>query len=181
MQYVGQHYISCSLLDKGKCMGLFDKFKKEKTKTFEDEFVDVQEGMISLCEELAGDTAVDEICIYGSIEDGALSFNAFYLTQGKCVTASKISSEHTTIKQFLREGCDDLIRLSEVCKEYNRPVPTELRLRYKTASRRLDTHYEYDPICTLENNKLPSDIFKSWKESVEKAYEQRATETTERA
>ena len=34
-------------------MGLFDKFKKKKTKTFKDEFMDAQEGMIALCEALA--------------------------------------------------------------------------------------------------------------------------------
>ena len=160
-------------------MGLFDKFKKNKSnpqgahsgkqsKCFEDAFMDVQEGMVALCEELAGNAAVDEICIHGSIEDGALSFNAFYITQGKVLTASKISKDVNLIKQFLREGCNDLERLSEVCKEHDRPVPTELRLRYKTASRSLDSHYEYNPICTLENDMLPSDVFRSWKESVER-------------
>ena len=150
-------------------MGLFDKFKKEKPKVFEDAFMDVQEGMIALCEEMAGDTAVDEIYIYGSIEEGTTSYNAFYRIQEKIVTASKISNDMNMVKQFLREGSNDLIRLSEVCMEYDRPVPTELRLCYKTASRSLDTHYEYDPICTQQNDKLPSDVFREWKESVEKS------------
>ena len=151
-------------------MGLFDKFRKEKIKTFEDDFMDVQEDMIALCEELAGDNAVDEIFVYGSIEMGAVSFNAFYLMGGSVVTASKISCDLALIKEFLRQGADDLLRLTEVCNVYNKPVPTEIRLRYTTEDKHLDVHYEYEPICTPETDTLPNEVFQEWRESVEKGY-----------
>ena len=160
-------------------MGLFDKFKKKPIKQnqlesnnlkkcFEDEFMDVQEGMIALCEELASGKDIDEIFVYGSIEEDAVSFNAFYRVQNNTVTASKLSSDIEMTKQFLREGCNDLVCLSEICNEHDKPVPTELRLRYNTGNKHLDTHYEYKPICTINNNLLPSDVFSSWVESVRK-------------
>lgn len=158
-------------------MGLFDMFKKKtveegtrKTppKVFEDCFMEVQEEMIALCLELAEGVSVDAIYAYGSIETKAASFNAFYLSDGKVLTASKIVNDVAMIKQFLRLGTGDLLRLSDVCKEHNRPVPTELRLVYNVGKKSLDTHYEYNSICNPENGILPSDVFMEWKDSVEK-------------
>ena len=141
------------------------------SKVFEDCFMDVQEEMVALCEELAEGTAFEEVYIYGSIEADATSFNAFYLTHGKVITASKLSNDISMVRQFLRLGSSDLEKLSAVCKTYNRPVPTEIRMRYITSSKKLDTHYEYESICNVENDLLPSDVFMAWKESVEKEIE----------
>ena len=158
-------------------MGLFDIFKKKTVekevsksspKVFEDFFMEVQEEMIALCLEYVKGISVDVIYAYGSIETKAASFNAFYLSEGKVLTASKIRNDVAMIKQFLRLGTDDLLRLSEVCKEHNRPVPTELRLVYNVGNKSLDTHYEYNSICNPENGILPSDVFMEWKDSVEK-------------
>ena len=175
-------------------MGLFDKFKKKETeplkfreepkkkkdavvaksqtpRVFEDCFMDIQTDMVALCVEFAGDHPVDEIYIYGSIEAQAVSFNAFYVTQGKVLTTSKLSNDISMVKQFLRLGSSDLEKLSEVCKTYNRPVPTELRLRYITSSKKFDSHYEYKSICNIENNIFPSDVFMAWIKSIEEEIE----------
>ena len=49
----------------------------EVKKVFEDEFMEVQSGLISLCIEFLGENKVDNIYAYGSIEDGRYSFNVF--------------------------------------------------------------------------------------------------------
>lgn len=43
---------------------------------FEDEFMDAQSQIISLCVEFAGNRA-DKVYAYGSIEESSISFNAF--------------------------------------------------------------------------------------------------------
>ena len=139
----------------------------ERKKVFEDAFMDVQEGLIALCMELAGDVPVDDVYVYGSIEENAYSFNAFYVRQGQVLATHKVNEDLPIIKQFLQIGTHDLVRLEEVCREYDRPVPTELKLHYVVGGG-LDAHYEYDPVCGSGSGRSPADVFRSWRESVEK-------------
>ena len=139
----------------------------EKKKVFEDAFMEVQEGLIALCMEFAGDVPVDDVYAYGSIEDGAYSFNAFYVRQGQVLPTHKINEDLPFIRQFLQIGTQDLVRLEEVCREYDRPVPTELKLHYVVGGG-LDAHYEYKSICGSGSGRSTADVFRSWRESVEK-------------
>ena len=136
-------------------------------KVFEDAFMEVQEGLIALCMELAGNVPVDEVYAYGSIEDDAYSFNAFYVKKGQIFPTHKINEDLPTIKQFLQIGTHDLVRLEEVCKEYDRPVPSELKLHYVVGGG-LDAHYEYESICNAENGLSPTTVFRNWRDSIEK-------------
>ena len=160
--------------------GLFKKKNKEtikaeeskphdsgKKKVFEDAFMEIQEGLIALSMELAGSVPVDEIYVYGSLEDGAYSFNAFYVKKGQVLPTHKINEDLPTIKQFLQLGSHDLIRLEEVCREYDRPVPNELKLHYIVGGG-LDAHYEYESICGPESGISPTDVFRNWRERVAK-------------
>ena len=148
-----------------------DKTEKQmpgEKKAFEDAFMEVQEGLLALCMEFAGDAAVDEVYAYGSIEDDAYSFNAFYVKQGEVLPTHKINEDLPTIRQFLQIGTQDLVRLEKVCREYGRPVPAELRLHYTVDGGHLDAHYEYDPVCGAGSGISPAQVFRSWRESVEK-------------
>lgn len=160
--------------------GLFKKKDKEavkaeektmpengKKKVFEDAFMEVQKGLIALCMELAGGVPVDDVYAYGSIEENAYSFNAFYVKKGQVIPTHKVNEDLVTIKQFLQIGTHDLVRLEEVCREYGRPVPTELKMHYVVGGG-MDAHYEYDPICGAESGLSPATVFRSWRESVEK-------------
>lgn len=55
--------------------------KRRMGKVFEDEFMDIQVQMITLCLEFVGNEA-DKIYIYGSIEENSISFNAFLKYKG---------------------------------------------------------------------------------------------------
>ena len=152
-----------------------DKTEKQmpgEKKVFEDAFMEVQEGLLALCMEFAGDAAVDEVYAYGSIEDDAYSFNAFYVKQGEVLPTHKINEDLPTIRQFLQIGTQDLVRLENVCREYGRPVPAELRLHYTVDGGHLDAHYEYGSVCSKESGLSPMLVFREWRESVEKELEQ---------
>ena len=142
----------------------FGLFKK---KVFEDAFMEIQEGLIALCMELAGNVPVDEVYAYGSIEDNSYSFNAFYVKQGQVVPTHKINEDMQTIQQFFRLGSHDLVKLEEVCKEYGKPVPNELKLHYIVGGG-LDAHYEYKSICNAESGLSPATVFLNWRDSVQK-------------
>ena len=156
----------------------YDPDTVEKTmtgerKVFEDAFMEIQEGMLSLCTEFAGDTIVDEIYVYGSIEEDAYSFNAFYVKHGQVLATHKINPDLQTIRQFLNIGAMDLVRLAETCRDYGRPVPTELRLHYTFDGGHLDAHYEYESVCNPENRLSPTKVLHDWQDSVEKAIQQK--------
>ena len=50
-------------------------------RVFEDEFMDAQSRIISLCVEFAGNRT-DKVYAYGSIEESSISFNAFFKIDG---------------------------------------------------------------------------------------------------
>ena len=51
-------------------------------KIFEDEFMDIQSQIISLCLELV-ESKASKVYAYGSIEENSISFNAFFEIDGK--------------------------------------------------------------------------------------------------
>ena len=148
-----------------------DKSEKPATgekKAFEDAFMEIQEGLLALCMEFAGDAAVDEVYAYGSIETDAYSFNAFYVKQGQVLPTHKINEDLPTIRQFLQIGTQDLVSLEKVCREYGRPVPADIRLHYTVDGGHLDAHYEYESVCGPESGISPAKVFRDWEESVKK-------------
>lgn len=86
-------------------------------KVFEDEFMDIQVQMISLCLEFVGNE-VDKIYVYGSIEENSISFNAFFEIQGDLKTTNKIVSDTDVVWDFLDLGESDLEKMQEVCRRY---------------------------------------------------------------
>ena len=61
---------------------------------FEDEFMDAQSQIISLCVEFAGNRA-DKVYAYGSIEESSISFNAFFKIDGQIKTTNNIAADRT--------------------------------------------------------------------------------------
>ena len=57
-------------------------------KKFEDEYMELQASLISLCLELINNK-VDKVYAYASIEEESRAFNAFYMVQGKILTLNQ--------------------------------------------------------------------------------------------
>lgn len=70
---------------------------------FEDEFMDVQSTIISLCLELVAGNA-DKVFAYGSLEEKSTSFNAFYVIGGKVTTINKLNISMDTLWSFLHSA-----------------------------------------------------------------------------
>ena len=79
-------------------------------KSFEDEFLEIQTQIISLCVEFAENKA-DKVYAYGSIEENSISFNAFFNIDGKIKTTNQIATDTDMIWDFLDLGQSDLEKL----------------------------------------------------------------------
>ena len=72
-------------------------------RVFEDEFMDAQSRIISLCVEFAGNRT-DKVYAYGSIEESSISFNAFFKIDGQIKTTNNIAADPDAIWDFLDLG-----------------------------------------------------------------------------
>ena len=111
-------------------------------RVFEDEFMDAQSRIISLCVEFAGNRT-DKVYAYGSIEESSISFNAFFKIDGQIKTTNNIAADPDAIWDFLDLGEADLEKIRQICIHYEKPVPTELRMIYDCKSGKIDTEYKY--------------------------------------
>ena len=66
---------------------------------FEDKFMDLQSGLISLCLEVT-ENKVDKIFAYASIEKDGLMFNAFFKMNNKVETLNTLGIDKTLRREF---------------------------------------------------------------------------------
>lgn len=112
---------------------------------FEDEFMDAQSQIISLCVEFAGKRA-DKVYAYGSIEKSSISFNAFFKIDDQIKTTNNIVPDTDAVWDFLDLGESDLEKISQICIHHGKPVPTELKMIYDCKSGKMDTAYKMEEI-----------------------------------
>lgn len=139
------------------------------TKVFEDEFMEVQAGLISLCLEFAGRARkdVDLVYAYCYLEDGDTSFNVFYECNGKLLRADQFGLGMLTL-DFLMIGMQDLQEIRKVCDNHNQPIPTEMRLVYTPKTNRFKADISYDVICPLNSDLECGEVFDAWFEEEKK-------------
>lgn len=138
-------------------------FELHKPKTiFEDEFMDLQSGLIALCLEVLEGKQADKIFAYGSNEKKSKSFNAFFEVNGEIKTLSKMGIRNDLVSQFLKLGTHDLMRLDEIGAKYNMRVPTELKLYYDVSSGQFNAEYRYEEICSSRTGKAAGEVFLEW-------------------
>lgn len=94
---------------------------------FEDDFMDIQAGLVSLALEAVGDTDVDDVYIYGSIEGGMTSFNVFFRVDGSIRYLHEVVDDQSIVLQVLDLGTGDLGRLRDLCLTSGRDCPTQIR------------------------------------------------------
>lgn len=141
-------------------------------KEFEDKFMDIQAGMISLCLEYVGGQA-DKVYIYGIAED-FYEFNVFYKI-GKHYSRKHLvndyipESSHVDIglqRSLLKYGIEYTRKIVELCKEYNREHPTEMWLIYDVQKNSLDSRYSYEGRYDKDEELIPRLEFDKWFEEV---------------
>ncbi|HEL1613175.1 TPA: hypothetical protein TXL52_001245 [Streptococcus suis] len=142
-------------------------------KTFEDQFMDIQIGMVSLAMEYVQGQA-DKVFIYG-IADSLYSFNLFYSIHGHIVHKHQINdffldTEQTVDvdlqSQLLKLGVADIKKLKEFCLENERGYPTEIWITYDVKSNSLDAKYNYEARYENDEDLIPRLEFEKWFEEV---------------
>ena len=131
------------------------------SKIFEDEFMELQSGLISLCLELTKGK-VDKVFAYCSNEKKSKSFNAFFEVDGEIKTLNLMGVSIQLVDQFLDIGIDDVMKLDTIGSKYNRPVPTELKLYYDVLTKKFQAEYKYEAVCGATTGKSAGEVFMEW-------------------
>ena len=135
-------------------------------KIFEDEFMDLQADYVSLCLE-AMEGIADEIFIYISNEATCHMFHTFCRVKGQIKTIDQLFPPSLQ-RDLLLIGTEDVDKFNKLCKQYDTPAPTEIKLHYWVKSNSLDAHFKYDPVCSGDCGFGPVDVFDAWVEEERK-------------
>lgn len=143
------------------------------SQTFEDELMDVQSSLVSLCleatEHVGREVDVRLVYIYASLEEGMASFNVFFrLADGSLPALDELVTDDDLYSQVCGLAYDDLDRLKEACSEFGGPCPTEVRGRYDAVGGGYTSRYSYEPKVGREDGEgqSPSVIFRAWLDAV---------------
>ena len=131
------------------------------SRVFEDEFMDLQTGLISLCLEVT-QGKVDKVFAYGSNEKKSTMFNAFFEVNGEIKTLNMLGVSKELAFQFLGLGLEDLEKLNAIGAKYNRPIPTELKLYYDVRAKKFKSEYKYEEVCSARTGKSAGEVFNEW-------------------
>jgi hypothetical protein len=137
-------------------------------KIFEDEFMDMQSNIVSLCLELLEGKKVEKIYAYGSIEGKSISFNAFCKINGDVKTLNQIGLNSDIVWQFLDLGIADLQEIKKVCNKYEQPIPNELKMIYNVSTGKYHANYKYEEVCSVKTGIASSEVFMDWIDEVKK-------------
>ena len=132
------------------------------SKVFEDAIMEVQSGLISLCLEVVGNRDIDKVYAYCSIEKKSMMFNAFFEVDGKIQTLNQLGINRGLIMQFLKLGTGDLNKVRDVCKRFERPTPTEIKMIYEKKTGKFGVKYRYDEVCSAKTGICAGEVFVNW-------------------
>jgi len=152
------------------------------SKVFEDYFSELQADMVAICLEYVESDAED-IYIYCSYESEMYAFDVFFKINGQYVFKHNlndaVNSTSTTDKKALiydtseqRQeavldiGLENLEKIHEICKEYGKEMPTEMKLHYDVKLNSLKGKYRYDLVYSNDEELLPDNIFDFWFEEM---------------
>lgn len=151
------------------------------SKVFEDLFSELQADMVSICLDNVEKRA-DIIYIYCSCEESVIVSCYFYNINGKVVSRGKLNDaigpndtqydvSIARQKAVTKELNENIKRISELCTENNKPMPTEMKLIYDVEKGSLKTEYKYKNVYSKSKTKGAYDIVDEWFEEVKKATE----------
>ena len=144
------------------------------SKVFEDYFSELQADMVSICLEYVNNKA-DAIFIYCSFEERVISSDFFFLINGAVVRKNKLNDAlgkevtgfqyNTSVerqKAVMKIINSDIEKIYKICDEYNREMPTEIKLVYTVGENSLNAEYRYDLVYSGDPVKTADDISMEW-------------------
>ena len=116
-------------------------------KCFEDEFMELQTEWLELAAEATGNTVVDKICVYVSMEKGHFYMpDVFFIIGNKAVNKEEVITPPRFLSAYLRQYANSVMKMDELCETYKRPCPTEFKLIYDMNRETLEAKYQYEPV-----------------------------------
>lgn len=143
-------------------------------KVFEDYFSELQADMVAICLEYVEKRA-EKIYIYCSMEDGMISSGFFYKLNGKIVKKNKLNDVilegqmKYDVSIARQKGAINIINdkikaLKKLCQEYQKEMPTQIKLVYDVTTNKLNADYRYEMIFSNDRNKTAYDVMEEWYE-----------------
>lgn len=139
-------------------------------KIFEDEFMEIQADLISLCLD-AVENQVDKIYAYASIERKTTMFNVFFEREKQIMRLDQLGIEDDIQWDVLKTGTAELERVREVCAKYKQKTPTEMKMYYDVNTGAYTANYQYQEISSYKTGILAENVFWDWYEEVKKEIE----------
>ncbi|WP_226669733.1 immunity protein YezG family protein [Metabacillus litoralis] len=145
--------------------------------TFEDRFSELQADMISICMEYIKERA-DKVYVYASCEETVISSKFFYLINNQYVKPHKVndalangdeSYDVSSERQFMVLDIlnEDIEKIKELCFEYEKDMPTEMKLIYDVKSGKFKAEYKYDLVYTNHETKTARQIADEWFDEIQ--------------
>lgn len=137
-------------------------------KTFEDLFMEMQADMVFACKDYVKGAA-DKIYIIISSEGRMISNDYFYEISGRIMKRHKLNEisplydvSPDNQEKYNMILIEDTLELKKLCKEHQRPMPTEIKMIYDVKKNSLDVKYKYDNQWLNHKTKTPNDIANEW-------------------
>lgn len=141
-------------------------------KVFEDFFTELQTDMISICMEYAEKRA-EMIYIYCSCEEGMISSDFFYKINSNIVKKNKLNDaivdgeKPYDVSVDRQKGAidiitDNIISIKKLCQEYQRDMPTQIKLIYDVSQNKVQADYRYDIVFSNDQKKTSYDVLEEW-------------------
>jgi len=132
-------------------------------KIFEDEFVDAQSKIISLCLELLNKSnkTADMIYVYLLQNEDEEYIDAFFEKDGKLFETNDWCSDEQ-IKEFFHCGIEDIENIVEICNKYSVKCPCEFKLIYNVKTKSFDSKYNYDNVTDIYDKDV-TELVDEWK------------------
>ena len=147
-------------------------------KEFEDYFSDIQSDMVAITLEYV-ESRAEKIYVYCSVEENVVSSGFFYKINGQIVKKNKLNNilqqgESLYDVSIDRQKAavniinDDIKKLMKLCTEYEKDMPTQIKIIYDIGANSLNADYRYDLVFSGTSTKSAFDILEEWVEQESK-------------
>ena len=143
----------------------------ENKYAFERKFAEFIADVLAICYEYVEGRA-EKIYVYLEDEARVQTSGFFYKINGKVVMRGKLNTalrpgeklyadypdRQGQVQSIIRE---DWNRFAALCRQYNKPVPTEIRMVYDVKTKKPDVRIQYDPVWSNKGG-FPMDVEEAW-------------------
>ena len=70
------------------------------------------------------------------------------------------------IFNVLKIGTEDIKEVEKICKKYDRPMPTQIKIIYDNVNKKVHADYSYELFYSNSDTLTSNDIFNQWFEEV---------------